>query len=79
MKCPSRLLSIDGYAAGESVSLLSVESPPEPIRLEITDRRLLEVDSQGALFLRVKMGEGTGTWTIESMGLDVVGKTLEPK
>ena len=59
VKCPSRLLSIDGYAAGELVSLLNVESPPEPIRLEITDRRLLEVDSQGALFLRVKMGEGT--------------------
>ncbi|HEX3147734.1 MAG TPA: hypothetical protein VHR66_06595 [Gemmataceae bacterium] len=79
VSCPSRQFSVDGYTAGNLKSLLAVDSPPEPIRLEITDRQLLELDAQGTLDLRVKIGEGAGQWTIESMGLDVIGKTLEPK
>jgi hypothetical protein len=79
VKCPSRQFSVDGFAANEPIAQLKVESPPEPIRLELSDRRLLELDAQGGLFLRIKIGEGTGQWTIEALGLDVLGKTLEPK
>jgi hypothetical protein len=79
LRCPSRTFSVDGYAGEEVVPLVSVESPGEPVRLEITDRRVLQVDSQGALFLRVRIGAGEGNWTIEMMGLDVVGKTTADK
>ena len=64
-----------------------MESPIDPIRVDVTDPRLVTPDAAGYLYLGVEMGERAGsggrrnathveldeTWRIESLGLEVVG------
>jgi hypothetical protein len=80
VRAPSRRLTVSGLTDGRPVTLHESESPTaDPIRLEITDQRMLQLDAQGGLHLNVTIGEASGAgdakWTIESIGLDVVGRT----
>jgi hypothetical protein len=80
VRAPSRRLTVSGIADGRLVTLHESESPTaDPVRLEIADQRMLQLDAQGGLHLNVTVGEASGAgdarWTIESIGLDVVGRT----
>jgi len=79
IRAPARRLTVSGFADGRAVPLFDGEGPAEALRLEIADASLLRPDVQGGLHLQVAVGEGGGTgegkWTIEALGLDVVGRT----
>jgi hypothetical protein len=76
VRAPGRRFAVAGVADGELVPLVAVDSPTEPVRLEITESRLLRRDAQGGLLLNVAVtGPGDGRWAIEALGLEVVGRT----
>jgi hypothetical protein len=85
---PGRKVSVaarsDG-ARGKAVPLHAVESPLDPVRVEITDRRFLRPDAEGALHFDLTVGnlaEGTklkAKWTIEYVELEVEGRTAAEK
>jgi len=82
-------LTIAGHAEGGLVELLSVEKPTDPIQLDVVRESLLHLDPQGGLHLNVAVNEmpkeedsasrkasEAVNWTIETLGLEVVGRTL---
>jgi hypothetical protein len=89
---PGRRVTIAGRSGNEQVELHRVESPLDPIRVEITEARLLRLDEDGGLHLNVDLGElpgGSGTgrrtipaadqWKIEYLELEVTGQASEHK
>src|SRR5262245_11446418 len=77
---PSRRVTVGGLADGRPVTLTEVDNPVEPLRVEITDQRLLRPDDQGGMHLTVSVtniGDGPfdTAWRIEAIGLEVVGRT----
>ena len=81
-KTPGWRFSVAGYADGKLVPLHSADSPVEPVRVEIADPRVLQLDPQGGLHLNVAVGNGGAAgldtrWKIESMTLEIVGRTGE--
>jgi hypothetical protein len=79
VKAPSRRVSVAGHADGRDVPLHQVESPLDPIRVEITGDRLLQLDADGGLHVTLAVGErrgaGAGEWALDGLGLEVVGRT----
>jgi hypothetical protein len=83
----TRRVTIAGKVDDELVELHRVESPLDPIRIEIAEERLLGLDKEGGLHLNVtisdpltkdnakKSGVLSGEkWTIEFLELEVIGK-----
>lgn len=87
VRASSRKVTVSGYAGDQVVKLTEVESPIDPIRVDVTDRRLVTLDADGFLYLGVEIGErlvsGSGDpkqvdldekWRIESLSLEVAGR-----
>jgi hypothetical protein len=79
IRAPSRRLTVSGLDNQTPVVLFEGDSPTEALRLEIADPRLLRSDGQGGLHLMMTVGPSPehddAKWTVEILGLDVVGKT----
>jgi hypothetical protein len=88
IKAPLRRVTVSGHADGKRAELLAVESPTDPIRLDIVREDLLRLDAEGGLhvqfsvsdLLRPSDGKGAAnedsSWTIEALELEVTGRTL---
>jgi len=85
---PSRRVTIAGLEDARATPLRTVDSPLDPLRLDITDERLLHLDAEGGLHLNVTIGntfqgkseaaapqQVTEKWTIDYLELDVSGRT----
>jgi hypothetical protein len=90
MNAPSRRVTISGWADERAVELLHVESPLDPIRVDLKEERFLHLDDQGGLHVNLNVSDpanATGLaaeivqveeqWTIEFIELEVVGKTKD--
>jgi hypothetical protein len=87
IRAPSRRIVVAGRAGGTLVELHRVESPTDPIRVVLTDPRLLRLDDKGGLHVNVNIGErlkGGATedrnapdqkWKIDYIELEVSGRT----
>jgi hypothetical protein len=81
VRAPGWRFGVAGFADTQLVSLQTVDSPVEPIRIEIADEQLLKLDERGGLHLSVSVSDGRGPgadrsqWKIESLGLEITGKT----
>jgi hypothetical protein len=78
---PSRRFSVYGKGKDTTVSLFQAAAPTDAIRIDITDPAILKVDDRGGLHVHVAVGEAGGgaaidtPWKIESLALEVVGRT----
>jgi hypothetical protein len=84
VRAPGWRFSVSGIADGKMVPLQGVDSPVEPIRVEIADRQLLKLDETGGLLLSVALSDKAGVtgenrWKIESITLEVSGQTAAEK
>lgn len=91
VRAPSRQFSVSGYAGEQSVPLRTVESPIDPVVVELKDASLLQLDPDGYLRLGIEVSARTGgdsepgiiqlddTWRIESLTLEVVGRVDDRK
>jgi hypothetical protein len=81
LHAPGREVTVGGYAGDEFVALRRLSGPLGPAHVEIDDPRLLRPDEQGALYVGVEIGKARGgdadAWRIESLGLEVRGRTVE--
>ena len=57
MRAPARRVTIMGHAGNERVVLSQLENPLDPIRIDLTDPRLLQLDPQGGLHINLTIGE----------------------
>jgi len=85
---PGRRFRVAGYDGDKLVELRAVDGPADVIPVDITQEALLRLDDKGALYVNVAVGElpaqqeGNGTggggsrWSIESIDLEVEGRTL---
>jgi hypothetical protein len=84
---PSRRVTIEGRTADRTQELVRVESPLDPIRLDIAEANLLRLDDEGGIHLNLNVSEplkgGSARsssrqlvekWTIEHLELEVVGR-----
>jgi hypothetical protein len=83
---PLRRVTISGRTDGGLVELHHVDSPLDPIHIEIGDERFLHVDEQGGLHInlsvrgepnggaRAQDAQSDGKWTIEYLELEVSGR-----
>jgi hypothetical protein len=88
VKAPSRQVKLVGYSGEQPVTLKEVESPIDPIRLDITDARLLRPDAEGCLYVGIEVSSRAGAdmatdtldvaldelWRIESIALEAAGR-----
>jgi hypothetical protein len=89
IRAPSRRIVVAGRAGEDLVELHRVESPADPIRVALTDPRLLRLDDKGGLHLNLDISapiKGGDTedknapgreWKIEYIELEVSGRTGE--
>jgi hypothetical protein len=79
ISAPGRRVRVSGRAGDQEVPLHTVESPLDPIRVDITEERLLRLDEDGGLHLSLDLGAPPGTlrgaerWTIDYIELEVMG------
>jgi hypothetical protein len=77
---PSRQITISASADGRPTELHRVDSPLDLIRVEIVDPRLLRLDEQGGLHLKLNINDPPRTglaaqkWRIEYIDLEVIGR-----
>jgi hypothetical protein len=88
--CPSRRVTVSGYDGDRLVELHRVESPLDPIQVDLTEGRLLRLDGEGGLHLHVSVRHVPTPeeeeedvrfdqkWTVEYLELEVTGQTLPP-
>ena len=84
VRAPGWRFSVAGYADGRPIPLHSADSPAGLFRVEMNDPKVLQPDEHGGLHLNVVVGragaENPDTrWTIESLTLEVVGRTAEKR
>jgi hypothetical protein len=100
VNAPSRRFAVFGRAPGEfpsehgqRVELRSVESPMDPIVLDIVQANALQLDERGGLYLDFSISEVIQSpegmrpanedpdlhWTIHSLELEILGETLDEK
>jgi hypothetical protein len=88
IEAPGRPVSIAGRAENKFVEVHQVDSPLDPIRIEITEPRFLQLDDEGGLHLNLKIGDAAEDraaakrpseldtkWTIDTLELEVSGRT----
>jgi hypothetical protein len=88
INAPSRRVTVAGQTDGGPVEIHRVESPLDPIRLEIGEERFLHLDEDGGLHLNLVISDLLGDvqegqegaqkideWTIEYLELEVTGQT----
>ncbi len=73
LRAPSRKVVVNGFAAGAAVPLRSLTSPFGLERIEITDKRLLQLDKQGALYVSFEVSDVRADTTVDSWHLDWLG------
>ena len=84
INAPSRRVVIAAPTDAGPVELRRVDSPLDPIRVDIADERLLRLDAEGGLRLNLSLGDppqgdGAGVketdekWTIEYLEVEVTG------
>jgi hypothetical protein len=82
---------VAALADGRPVELKGVDSPLDPIRVEVADERLLRPDGDGGLHLNLSVsdplqaggqarGPATGDekWTLEYLEVEIVGTAGGP-
>jgi hypothetical protein len=85
VRASSRRVTVVGYAGDGPVRLAEVESPIDPVRVDVTDPRLVTPDGDGYLYLGIEVSErsdaGAGKqaaldekWRIEGLTLEVAGR-----
>jgi hypothetical protein len=90
IEAPSRRITVTGAAGGNPVELQCVESPLDPVRIDIKDLRLLQLDAEGGLHLQFAIsdpiksganepatGQPDPKWTLEYLELEVMGMSGE--
>ena len=77
-------MTISGRASNDTMELLHVESPLDPMRVELNDERFLRLDEQGGMSVNIAISDrlsATGLtqieerWIIDYIELEVTGKT----
>jgi hypothetical protein len=87
IEAPSRRVTLYGQDDGKRVEVHHVDSPLDPIRVDITQERLLRLDKKGGLRLTLGMGKYSGgkaaatagpddKWSIRYLEVEVTGRTL---
>ena len=81
---PSRRVAVTGRGDSGRIELTGVESPLDPIHVDITDGQFLRPDAAGGLHLDFTVGAAPGAggsgderWAIEYLELEVTGRTPE--
>jgi hypothetical protein len=80
VRAPGRKVTLAGKDGGKKVVLAEENGPSEAMRVVINDVKLLRPDERGGLIVTLSFGEWDGLhnpWKIESMGLEVVGRTAD--
>jgi len=81
---PARRVAIAGWADGKPVEVHRVDSPLDPIRVDLTVEGFLRPDAEGGLHVNLTIsdslpGRGAGQesekWTIHYLELEVIGQT----
>jgi hypothetical protein len=90
ISAPTRRVTISGAGKGGPGVLREVDSPLDPVLVDIADHRFLEVDGEGGLQLDLAVSappaaprlpraqratQGPGPWRIEYLELEVTGRT----
>jgi hypothetical protein len=88
INAPARSVTIAARPGGNLVELHRVDSPLDPIQLDITGDRLPQLDEHGGLNLRISLSEALKgpevtsdlfqqgyRWTIEYLEVEVTGRT----
>jgi hypothetical protein len=80
---PSRRVTVSGLADGKLVEVHGIESPLDPLRVEIDKKELLGLDKDGGLHLNLALSKPTKSsktpnekWLIQYLELEVVGRAL---
>ena len=86
MKALSRKVTFGGYVGDTLAPIQTVDGPVEPIRVDVTDPKVLQLDAAGGWHFGLVVGEQPKAagklgeqWAIESLSLEIVGKTSERK
>ena len=85
VRAPGWKVAISGFENDRPVQKLTVESPVEPIRLDLAGSQLLHLDDQGGLHFNLAITHAGGGndleanpgsgWKIESLTLEAAGRT----
>jgi hypothetical protein len=84
LTAPGREVTIAARTANGLTELRRVTGPTDPVRVDITDERLLRLDAAGGLHLNLAVGEQPGTadlrhneeeWNMEYLELEVTGRS----
>jgi hypothetical protein len=80
---PSRHVTLAGHADGQTIPLHQEDSPLGPLRVEITEKRYLQLDAEGGLHLDLNVsellqdrarGKQDEEWSIEYLDLEIRGR-----
>jgi hypothetical protein len=80
INAPGRRVKVSGRDREREVALHTVESPLDPIRMDLAEERFLRLDEAGGLHLDLDIrgppegGRGHEQWTIEYIELEVQGR-----
>jgi hypothetical protein len=86
---PSRRITVAGIADGNPVELHSIESPLDPVQVEMKDEGLLRLDADGGLYMNFAISDAIKSrtepsaaqpdpkWSVEYLELEVTGTTGE--
>lgn len=84
VRAPQRRVIVGGFDGDVATKLTEVPAPSEPIRVEIADPKLLKLDRYGGLHVGLSIQGEAGQagnldafWTIESIHLELTGKTAD--
>jgi hypothetical protein len=84
IEAPGRRVTVSAYDGNQLTLVHRVQSPLDPIRVDLADERWLRLDEEGGLHINLNLGEQAGgsseKWTIHYLGLEVAGvRTNEPE
>jgi hypothetical protein len=84
VESPSRWFTVSGHLQNGLVQLKSEHSPVDPLQIEITQHDLLVVDENGGLRLDIVVSDADPAideqppkWSIQTLELEIVGRTLK--
>jgi hypothetical protein len=80
--CPGRRVTLSGQIKDKFTAVHRVESPLDPIRVEITDKEMLRLDDEGGLHVNVAISDllaggksaGSDKWTIHYLEAEIAGR-----